>query len=102
MDFAAGVMQLPSRALLMDITPISQQTLGAALFAFWMSAGNAIGYLFGSVDWSQFDFISNILGSTACPPPSCVNYRMLFISAAVLDVITISITIFTVSETPVR
>lgn len=91
-------MQLPSRALLMDVTPISQQTVGAALFAFWMSAGNAIGYLCGSVNWSQFDFFNNIFSSKACPIGSCVNYRTLFVYAAVLDLITVTITVLSVKE----
>lgn len=100
-DFAAGIMQLPSRAWLNDIAPIDQQTTGSALFAFWMSAGNAIGYLLGSVDWSQWTFFDNIYSSAACPAGSCVNYRVLFTYATFLDIVTVAITLILVHEIPV-
>jgi solute carrier family 45, member 1/2/4 len=100
-DFAAGVMQLPGRALLMDICPLSQQATGAALFAFWMSAGNALGFLGGSINWSQWTTFNTCFASLACPVGSCVNYRTLFSFAVVLDIITVTITIFSVSEVPV-
>jgi MFS family permease len=96
-DFAAGAMQLPSRALMMDVTPTHQQTQGSALFSFWMSAGNALGYLFASVDWSQWQFFDTIYTSASCFG-TCVNYRALFVYATIMDVVTVFITLISVRE----
>lgn len=81
----------------MDLAPTRQQPNGAALLAFFMSLGNALGYLLGSVNWSQFAGLA-WLGSQACPVGSCLNYRFLFVLASLLDALTVAVTCLSVTE----
>lgn len=48
LDFSINLLQTPTRALLADIVPSSQQPLGNAFFAIANGFGKALGYSLGS------------------------------------------------------
>ena len=51
-DFSIGALQLPCRAFLLDIVPVSQSQTGNFIFTLTIAVNTAMGFSLGAVDWS--------------------------------------------------
>ena len=51
-DFSIGQLQLPSRAFLLDVLPISQSQTGNFIYTLVLAVYAAVGFFLGAVDWS--------------------------------------------------
>ena len=52
-DFSIGQLQLPTRAFLLDLVPVSQSQFGNSIFSMVLVAYATLGFLLGAVDWSS-------------------------------------------------
>ncbi len=53
LDFSIGQLQLPSRAFLLDVLPVSQAQTGNFIYTLVLLIYASAGFFLGSVDWSK-------------------------------------------------
>lgn len=86
LDFAINAAQGPLRALMADVVPPSQHTVGNAYFAFATGIGNCTGSLLGSLRLTRFF------------PFFPEDLQALYTSAAIVLVITMAGTVISTKE----
>jgi len=90
LDLANNTVQGPCRALLVDVAPADQQTMGGSFFSGMLGLGNLAGYLTGSQDLiSVFPFFKT-------------NVRALFSIGMITLLICITITLIFTNEKPLK
>jgi solute carrier family 45, member 1/2/4 len=90
LDLSNNLVQAPLRVLLVDIAPPDQQNLGGSLFSAMIGLGNLVGFSIGYFKWSTWiTFLHN-------------DYQFCFSFATIVLVITISMTVVTIRETPIE
>ncbi|CAN8069433.1 unnamed protein product [Agarophyton chilense] len=89
LDFAINAAQGPLRALLADVVPLEQHKQGNAYFAFATGVGNCAGSFLGSLPLSNILFFF----------PG--DLQALYTVAALVLIVTMSITVIRTKETPV-
>lgn len=88
LDFAINAAQGPVRTLLADVVPRRQHNTGNSFFALATGIGNGIGSLLGFLELSKiFTFFPDDL-------------QALYTIAALILIVTMSITVFFIKEVP--
>ncbi|KAJ2613585.1 hypothetical protein H4S08_002134 [Coemansia sp. RSA 1365] len=90
LDFAINALQGSLRSLIVDVLPAARQDAGTAWAARMIGIGNVSGYLMGFLDLAS---LLPFLGST--------HMQILTTIASVMLAITVSITCYCTSETPI-
>ena len=52
LDVSCGLLMLPTRAYLLDVTPVSQSQTGNFILSVAIGAGATLGYALGTIEWS--------------------------------------------------
>ena len=89
LDFSIGALQLPARAYLLDVVPLSQTQTGNFIFTISIGANAALGFTLGAIDWSS------AIGEKATISNQA---QIVFGIAAALTFISMLLTIFSVKE----
>ncbi|XP_019857518.1 PREDICTED: solute carrier family 45 member 4-like isoform X2 [Amphimedon queenslandica] len=53
LDVSCGLLMLPTRAYLLDVTPVSQSQTGNFILSVAIGVGATLGYALGTIDWSS-------------------------------------------------
>ena len=53
LDVSCGLLMLPTRAYLLDVTPVSQSQTGNFILSVAIGVGATLGYALGTIEWSS-------------------------------------------------
>ena len=89
LDLSLGQIQLPIRAYLLDVLPVSQTEKGNFILIIVAGVGGFCGYALGGIDWAKlFNQEQNIVSES----------QVFFSLAVVITVICLVCTLFSVKE----
>ncbi|CAD6264605.1 unnamed protein product [Miscanthus lutarioriparius] len=96
LDFANNTVQGPARAMMADLAAGQHgPNVGQAIFTLWMALGSVLGYLAGAnAKWHQW---LPWLKTAACCD-ACANLKGAFLTALILIIITMSVTLWLTGE----
>ncbi|KAL6634097.1 hypothetical protein ACP70R_026768 [Stipagrostis hirtigluma subsp. patula] len=96
LDFANNTVQGPARAMMADLSAGQHgPNVGQAIFSLWMALGSVLGYLAGAnAKWHQW---FPWLKTEACCD-ACANLKGAFLTAVLLIVITMTVTMYIADE----
>ena len=89
LDFSIGALQLPARAYLLDVVPLSQSQTGNFIFTISIGINTALGFTLGTIDWSSIMGTKVTIGNQA---------KIIFGITGALIFISMLLTIFSVKE----
>ncbi|KAK3154450.1 hypothetical protein QOZ80_2BG0190660 [Eleusine coracana subsp. coracana] len=97
LDFANNTVQGPARAMMADLSAGAQlgPNVGQSIFSLWMALGSVLGYLSGAnAKWHEwFPFLK-----TAACCDACANLKGAFLTAVVLIIISMTVTLCLANE----
>ncbi|OEL16448.1 Sucrose transport protein SUT5 [Dichanthelium oligosanthes] len=98
LDFANNTVQGPGRAMMADLSAGQHgPNVGQAIFSLWMALGSVLGYLSGAnAKWPVW---LPWLKTAACCD-ACANLKGAFLTAVIIIIITMSVTLAFAGEEP--
>ncbi|XP_062221102.1 sucrose transport protein SUT5-like isoform X2 [Phragmites australis] len=96
LDFANNTVQGPARAMMADLSAGQHgPNVGQAIFSLWMALGSVLGYLSGAnAKWHEwFPWLK-----TAACCDACANLKGAFLTAVVLIIISMAVTMSLAAE----
>ncbi|KAG2651812.1 sucrose transport protein SUT5-like [Panicum virgatum] len=96
LDFANNTVQGPARAMMADLSAGQHgPNVGQAIFSLWMALGSVLGYLSGAnAKWHEW---LPWLKTAACCD-ACANLKGAFLTAVILIIISMSVTLALAGE----
>ncbi|KAL5665707.1 hypothetical protein ACJX0J_025815, partial [Zea mays] len=96
LDFANNTVQGPARAMMADLAAGQHgPNVGQAIFSLWMALGSVLGYLSGAnAKWH--DWLPWLKTAACCD--ACANLKGAFLTAVVLIIISMSVTLWLAGE----
>nr|ALS46600.1 SUT5-h2 [Saccharum spontaneum] len=96
LDFANNTVQGPARAMMADLAAGQHgPNVGQSIFSLWMALGSVLGYLSGAnAKWHEW---LPWLKTAACCD-ACANLKGAFLTALILIIITMSVTLWLAGE----
>ncbi|XP_066320480.1 sucrose transport protein SUT5-like [Miscanthus floridulus] len=96
LDFANNTVQGPARAMMADLAAGQHgPNIGQAIFSLWMALGSVLGYLAGAnAKWHEW---LPWLKTAACCD-ACANLKGAFLTAVILIILTMSVTLWLAGE----
>nr|APY21440.1 SUT6 [Sorghum bicolor] len=96
LDFANNTVQGPARAMMADLAAGQHgPNVGQAIFSLWLALGGVLGYLAGAnARWHEW---LPWLKTAACCD-ACANLKGAFLTALILIIITMSVTLWLAGE----
>ncbi|PKA50730.1 Sucrose transport protein SUT1 [Apostasia shenzhenica] len=97
LDISNNVVQGPARAMMADLSGKHGCRAGNIIYAFWMAAGNILGYSSGaSANWHKW--LPVLVTNSCCE--ACANLKGAFLVAVVFLVFCLMVTLICAKEVP--